>query len=70
MTYLITNHKGGSIEETYGKILDWLGESEYVPFKEKGVEYYDELPIKYERYPIDSDPSDPHFEIWIPIDKP
>ncbi|QQK80086.1 GyrI-like domain-containing protein [Salicibibacter cibi] len=67
MTYLVTKHKGGSIENTYGKIIDWLKASEYVPFTEQDVEYYDELPIKHEKHPSDSDTSDPHFEIFIPI---
>lgn len=67
MTYLITKHKGGSIEETYGKIMDWIKKSEYTPFKEKAIEYYDELPIKHERYPSHADPNDPHFEILIPV---
>ncbi|MGV6936674.1 GyrI-like domain-containing protein [Paenibacillus sp. CMM36] len=70
MTYLVTKHKGGSIEETYEKILEWLNGSEYVPFKEQDVEYYDELPIKHEKYANNSDSSDPHFEILIPIAKP
>ncbi|QQK76182.1 GyrI-like domain-containing protein [Salicibibacter cibarius] len=70
MTYLVTKHKGGSIEDTYGKIMEWLEGSEYVPFTEQDVQYYDELPIKHEKYPSDSSASDPHFEIFIPIVRP
>ncbi|MFA1822384.1 GyrI-like domain-containing protein [Virgibacillus oceani] len=69
MTYLVTTHTGGSIEETYGKIMDWISGSDYVPFKEQGTEYYDELPIKHEIHPSDSVTSDPHFDILIPIKK-
>lgn len=69
MTYLATKHDGGSIEETYGKIMEWLNENEYIVFKEQGVDYYDDLPIKHEKYPIDVDTRDAHFEILIPIEK-
>lgn len=70
MTYLVTKHTGGSIEETYGRIMDWINGSDYIPFKEQGVKYYDELPIKHEIHPSDSVTSDPHFDILIPIEKP
>lgn len=26
-------------------------------------------PIKHEHYPVDRDPNDPHFDIYIPIVK-
>ncbi|WP_445486746.1 GyrI-like domain-containing protein [Niallia sp. 03133] len=68
MTYLMTHHKmGQNIGKTYYNILQWLKKSEYEPYKESGVEYYDELPIKHERYPNDRDFNNPHFEILIPI---
>lgn len=64
MTYLVTKHKDGSIEETYLKIMEWIRDNEYKVFKESGVDYYDELPIKYEKH-INESP----FEILIPIVK-
>lgn len=30
--------------------MKWIEESDYIPYREEGVEYYDELPIKHERY--------------------
>lgn len=65
MTYLVIKHREGSIAETYEKIIEWIKESEYVPLKENGVEYYDELPIKHEKYLKDES----YFEILIPIKK-
>lgn len=65
MAYLVVKHKGESIEDTYEKIMKWIKESDYMPFREKGVVYYDELPIKHERY--SSGESD--FEILIPINE-
>lgn len=70
MTYLMTHHqKGQDIGETYEKIAHWFKESEYAPYVEEGVEYYDDLPIKHERYPKDRDLNDPNFDILIPIIK-
>ena len=69
-TYIVTQHnKGENIGETYQNIITWLANSEYAPYKEPGVKYYDELPIKHERYPADRDKEDPHFEILIPVVK-
>ncbi|WP_245208144.1 GyrI-like domain-containing protein [Sediminibacillus dalangtanensis] len=68
MTCLYTEHqKGQSIGETYWKLNHWLESSSYRPFKEKGVDYYDDLPIKHERYPADRDEENPHFAILIPV---
>ncbi|WP_440895634.1 GyrI-like domain-containing protein [Amphibacillus sp. Q70] len=64
MTYLVTKHKVGSIEETYMKIMEWINKNTYEVFKEPGVEYYDELPIKHEKHTNES-----QFEILIPIVK-
>jgi predicted transcriptional regulator YdeE len=50
--------------------MEWINESEYIVFKEQGVDYDDELPIKLEKHPSDSDTSDPHFEILIPVVEP
>lgn len=70
MTYLMIKHnKGQDIGETYGKIYQWFKENDYLPYKETNVEYYDDLPIKHERYPNDRDLNDPHFDIFIPITK-
>ncbi|MBD1383110.1 GyrI-like domain-containing protein [Metabacillus arenae] len=70
MSYLITHHKKGQdIGQTYKNIFQWLKESEYAPCLEPDVEYYDDLPIKHERYPNDRDLNDPHFDILIPIFK-
>lgn len=70
MTYLVTNHTGGSIEETYLNIMEWINESDYKVFKEQGIQYYDELPIKHERHINHVDVSNLPFEICIPIEKP
>jgi predicted transcriptional regulator YdeE len=70
MTYLRTQHKKGeNIGQTYQNISQWMNESDYKPFEEPNIKYYDELPIKHEKYPHDRDLNDPHFEILIPIVK-
>lgn len=70
MIYFVTQHiKGQQIGETYGKIYQWFKENDYTPYIESGVKYYDDLPIKHERYPINRDLNDPHFDILIPIVK-
>ncbi|QFT87923.1 Bacterial transcription activator, effector binding domain [Bacillus sp. THAF10] len=70
MTYLVVSHlKGENIGNTYQSISQWLAESEYKPFVESGRTYHDPLPIKHERYPHNRDLEDPHFEIWIPVEK-
>ncbi|WP_252503862.1 GyrI-like domain-containing protein [Sporosarcina sp. Marseille-Q4943] len=70
MTYLMVHHKKDqNIGQTYDKVYQWLKESEYEPFMEPNVEYYDALPIKHERYPHDRDFNNPHFDILIPISK-
>ncbi len=69
-TYLMIHHeKDQDIGQTYDKIFQWLKESDYEPFRESNVEYYDRLPIKHERYPNDRDVNNPHFDILIPISK-
>jgi predicted transcriptional regulator YdeE len=68
MTYLKVYHqKGQNIGQTYGEIFRWMKHSDYDTYREPGVEYYDVLPIKHERYPKDRDIKDPHFEIYIPV---
>lgn len=69
MTYLVTKHKGESIEKTYLKIMEWIRGTEYKAFKEQSIQYYDELPIKHERHTNHIDISNPPFAIWIPIEK-
>ncbi|MGR3764304.1 GyrI-like domain-containing protein [Rossellomorea sp. NS-SX7] len=71
MTYFrIHHHKGGDIGHTYAKIYQWMKENgEYTPLFESEAVYYDDLPIKHERYPDDRDLNDPHFDIYIPIKK-
>lgn len=69
MTYLFTRHEGGNIGQTYNQISQWLDGSDYHPFRDAGVTYYDGLPIKHERYSGLSDSTDPHFDILIPIVK-
>ncbi|MEH7387681.1 GyrI-like domain-containing protein [Bacillus sp. JJ1521] len=71
LTYLKTTHKKGEdIQETYTDLHKWLFDSDYTAFREVGVDYYDPyMPIKHEHNPVDSDPSDPHFDIFIPIVK-
>lgn len=70
MTYLMTHHrKGESIDRTYMDISQWIKESDYEPYAEPGIEYYDNLPIKHERYPDNRDLQDPHFDILIPVVK-
>lgn len=70
MTYFMTHHeKGQEIGQTYYQISQWLKSNDYEPYVEQNVEYYDNLPIKHERYPNDRDVNDPHFDILIPIIK-
>lgn len=70
MTYLMVHHeKDQDIGQTYDMIFQWLTESEYELYQEPDVEYYDRLPIKHERYPVDRDVDHPHFDILIPITK-
>ncbi|WP_096186912.1 GyrI-like domain-containing protein [Evansella halocellulosilytica] len=70
MTYVVTQHeKGESIGQTYDNISLWLADSDYNAYTEPGETYFDHLPIKHERYPIDRDQKDPHFEILIPVVK-
>ncbi|MCC3359133.1 GyrI-like domain-containing protein [Bacillus sp. REN16] len=70
-TYVKTTHnKGENIQKTYTDLHKWLFDSEYTAYREPGVDYYDPyMPIKHEHYPIEQDPSDPHFDIYIPIVK-
>lgn len=69
MTYLLAHHqRGDNVVDTYLQIDKWLSQSEYKPYTEPGVQYYDSLPIKHERYPFDLQPDDPHFDILIPIE--
>nr|AAQ83582.1 BH2119-like protein [Cytobacillus firmus] len=70
-TYVKTTHnKGEDIQKTYQDLLQWLFDSDYTVFREDGVDYYDPyMPIKHEHYPVDRDPNDPHFDIYIPIVK-
>lgn len=71
MTYLKVSHKKGQdIGHTYTKIYQWFKQNDYIPFKESDVDYYDDLPIKHEWYPVNRDLNDPHFEILIPVHKP
>lgn len=69
LTYVkTTHHKGEDIQKTYMDLHEWLLDSDYSAFMEAGVHYYDPyMPIKHERYPVDRDHSDPHFDIYIPI---
>ncbi|GAA0595170.1 hypothetical protein GCM10009001_09120 [Virgibacillus siamensis] len=71
MTCMLTHHeKGQDIGETYKKVAQWVKEeSDFTPFMESDVTYYDALPIKHEHYPVDRDMNDPHFDILIPVVK-
>ncbi|WP_419887446.1 GyrI-like domain-containing protein [Neobacillus niacini] len=65
-----THHKGKDIHKTYADLHQWLFDSDYTVLREAGVDYYDPyMPIKHEYCPVDRDPSDPHFDIYIPIIK-
>ncbi|WP_085990867.1 GyrI-like domain-containing protein [Oceanobacillus senegalensis] len=70
-TYVKTTHnKGEDIAKTYSDLHQWLFKSDYTAYREVGVDYYDPyMPIKHEYYPVDCNPNDPHFEIFIPIIK-
>jgi predicted transcriptional regulator YdeE len=70
-TYVKTTHnKGKDIQKTYIDLQQWLFDSTYTAFRGAGVDYYDPyMPIKHEYYPVDRDPNDPHFDIYIPIVK-
>ncbi|WP_053218612.1 GyrI-like domain-containing protein [Virgibacillus senegalensis] len=71
MTYVKTSHhKGEDVSETYSDLHRWLFQSDYNALRENDMIYYDPyMPIKHEHYPVDSDPEDPHFDIYIPIVK-
>ncbi|MDP5276775.1 GyrI-like domain-containing protein [Chengkuizengella axinellae] len=70
MTYLKTHHKKGEdIGYTYHNIYQWLKENDIQLYKDANQKYYDALPIKHEKYPIDHDKNNPHFDILIPIVK-
>ncbi|UOQ48122.1 GyrI-like domain-containing protein [Gracilibacillus caseinilyticus] len=71
LTYVKGRHeKEKNITKTYTELHKWLNKSDYTPYKEIGVDYYDPYtPIKHEYYPVDRDPNDPHFDIYIPIVK-
>ncbi len=65
-----THNKGKDIQKTYTDLHQWLFDSDYTAYREVGVDYYDPyMPIKHEYYPVDGDPNDPHFDIYIPIVK-
>lgn len=70
-TYVKTTHnKGDDIQKTYTDLHQWLFDSDYTAYREAGVDYYDPyMPIKHEHYPVDCDPINPHFDIYIPIVK-
>jgi len=62
------HHKGEDVAETYTNLHQWLVNSDYTAFRVEGVDYYDPyMPIKHEYYPVDRDPNDPHFDIYLPI---
>ena len=67
--YAMTAHnKGEDVQKTYTDLHQWLFDSDYTALREAGVDYYDPyMPIKHEYYPVDQDPDDPHFDIYIPI---
>jgi predicted transcriptional regulator YdeE len=71
MTYFCIHHpKGKDIGHTYSEIYQWMKENhDYSPLIEDGTKYYDDLPIKHERYPHDIDLIDPHLDILIPLAK-
>ncbi|MFN7252417.1 MAG: GyrI-like domain-containing protein [Anaerobacillus sp.] len=71
MTYVKTTHnKREDITKTYTALHEWLIKSDYTAYRKAGVDYYDpDLPIKHEHYPVDRDPNDPHFDIYIPLMK-
>ncbi|SFF79228.1 Predicted transcriptional regulator YdeE, contains AraC-type DNA-binding domain [Halobacillus alkaliphilus] len=65
-----THHKGTDVQKTYTELQRWLVNSEFTALREDGVNYYDPyMPIKHEHYPVDHDPDDPHFDIYLPIVK-
>jgi predicted transcriptional regulator YdeE len=69
-TYVRTTHnKGQDIQKTYTDLHNWVFNSDFTPLREAGVEYYDDMPIKHEHYPVDREREDEHFDIYIPIVK-
>lgn len=67
-TYVKTTHnKGEGIDKTYSDLHQWFFDNKITPLREAGVEYYDDMPIKHEHYPVDRDRNDEHYEIYIPI---
>lgn len=65
-----THNKGEDITKTYTGLQQWLLDNDYSAYREEGVDYYDPyMPIKHEHYPVNRNPNDPHFDIYIPIIK-
>lgn len=70
-TYVMTTHsKGEDVQKTYTDLHQWGFDSDYTALREDGVNFYDPyMPIKHEYYPSNQDSDDPHFDIYIPIEK-
>ncbi|SET36067.1 Predicted transcriptional regulator YdeE, contains AraC-type DNA-binding domain [Oceanobacillus limi] len=70
LSYVTTHHqKEEDVGQTYHDILRFIEENHYIPYREEGIEYFDELPIKHEKYPKNQDPINPEFEILVPVMK-
>jgi len=69
-TYVKTHHhQGQDIGSTYSELQRWLNDNGYVALREAGEVYFDPMPIKHEYYPLDRDPQNPHFDIYIPVER-
>lgn len=69
-TYVSVHHpKGRDVGETYQDIYQWFRDWKYEPYLEQDTKYFDGLPLKFEKYPVDRDWEDPHFDIYIPLQK-
>ncbi|WLR46457.1 effector binding domain-containing protein [Halobacillus litoralis] len=67
-TYMTVHHpRGREIGETYASIYQWFRDGNAKPYLEPETNYYDGLPLKFEKYPVDRDFDEPHFDIYIPI---
>lgn len=66
-TYLHVQHlKGKSVADTYTAVYQWFKNMGRQPHREPGVEY-DDLPIKFEKYPVPREMDHHDFDIYIPL---
>ncbi|WP_035531373.1 effector binding domain-containing protein [Halobacillus kuroshimensis] len=67
-TYLHVQYlKEKNVADTYTAVYQWFKNTGRQPHREPGVEYYDDLPIKFEKYPVPRKMDHHDFDIYIPL---